>query len=100
MSLNNKDPKNEMKYLTRKLDEMATQMENIRIAEYVEILKNPRRLFWTNFMAGIARGIGMAVGFTILGAVVVYFLQMVVKWNLPVIGDFIAEIVRIVNINL
>ena len=100
MSFKDRESKQEIKFLSKKIEDLATQMENIRIAEYVEILKNPKKLFWTNFSAGIARGIGMAVGFTILGAVVVYFLQMVVRWNLPLIGDFIAEIVRIVNINL
>ena len=27
----------------------------------------------TNFIAGLARGFGMAVGFTVLGAVALYF---------------------------
>ncbi|MGI6143241.1 MAG: DUF5665 domain-containing protein, partial [bacterium] len=39
-----------------------------------------------------------AVGFTLLGALLLYFLGRLV--NLPLIGSFIAEIVRIVQYQL
>jgi hypothetical protein len=39
----------------------------------------------------------MAIGFTILAAVVLYLLQRVILLNLPLIGDFIADIVQIVQ---
>ena len=61
------------------------------------MLRHPRRLFWINFWSGIARGLGMAIGFTILAAVVLYLLQRVILLNLPLIGDFIADIVQIVQ---
>ena len=48
----------------------------------------------------MARGVGIAVGFTILGAIVLYFLRKLVMLNLPLIGDFIAEIVRMVQSNI
>ncbi|MGI6436109.1 MAG: DUF5665 domain-containing protein [Syntrophomonadaceae bacterium] len=81
----------------RKLDAMLEAMQKIGVAEYVEMMRHPRRLFWINFWSGIARGLGMAIGFTILAAVVLYFLQYVILLNVPVIGDFIADIVQIVQ---
>ena len=57
-------------------------------------------MFFANFMAGLARGFGASIGFTILAAVVIYILQGVVKLNLPIIGEFISDIVNIVNNNL
>lgn len=39
----------------------------------------------------------MAVGFTILGAMLVIMLQRLASRNLPVIGDFLAQIVSIVQ---
>jgi hypothetical protein len=54
-------------------------------------------MIMSNFVAGLARGIGMAVGFSLLGAAIVYLLQQTVSKNLPVIGDFIAEIVKAVE---
>jgi hypothetical protein len=75
-------------------------MEKMKLAEYVNLLENPRRLLYINFIAGVARGLGIAVGFAILGAVIIYVLQRIVALNLPVIGKFIAEIVTIVQTNL
>lgn len=90
---------NEDKLLDRinaRLDEISANMEKMGIAEYVEMLNNPHRLFRINFWAGVARGFGMAIGFTILAALVIYILQQIVVLNMPVIGKFVADIVNIV----
>jgi hypothetical protein len=50
-----------------------------------------------NFAAGLARGLGLAVGFSILGALVILVLRRLVVLNLPLIGDFIAELIKLVN---
>lgn len=91
---------NQLDTFNRKLDEISLSMEKLGIAEYVEMLRNPRRLFFINFWAGLSRGFGMAVGFTILGAIVLYILQKLIVLNVPLIGDFIADLVNIVQIQL
>jgi len=83
--------------LNHRIDQLAKGIERIRLVEFGELLDNPRRLFMVNFMAGVARGLGMAVGFTILAAILLFFLQRIVRLNLPIIGGFIAEIVRMVQ---
>ncbi|TYP54901.1 DUF5665 domain-containing protein [Thermosediminibacter litoriperuensis] len=83
--------------LSQKIDELSIRIEKLNLAEYLEVLRNPKRLLYINFLAGVARGFGTAVGFTFLGAFVLYILQRVVILKLPVIGDFIAELVRIVQ---
>ncbi len=83
--------------LGRKIDELSLNMEKLGIAEYVTMIENPRRLFWVNFWQGVARGFGMAIGFTILAGLVIYILQRMVVLNMPLIGSFIAEIVDIVQ---
>jgi hypothetical protein len=45
----------------------------------------------------LTRGIGIALGFTFFAATIVWILQMLGKLNLPIIGDYIADIVRIVQ---
>ncbi len=84
--------------LMQKLEELSLHMEKMKLAEYVQLLENLPRLLWINFLTGVARGLGMAVGFTLLGALLLYFLGRLV--NLPLIGSFIAEIVRIVQYQL
>lgn len=65
--------------------------------EYVNLMEDPRRLLALNFAAGLARGLGLAVGFSILGALVILVLRRLVVLNLPLIGDFIAELIKLVN---
>lgn len=86
--------------LAKKLDRIALGMERAKLNEYVNYLENPRKLFFANFIAGLARGFGASIGFTLLAAVIIYILQGVVKLNLPIIGEFISDIVNIVNNNL
>lgn len=86
--------------IKKQLDKMSELMEKMKIADYVELMQSPYRLLWLNFVSGLARGFGMAIGFTLLGALVIYILQRAVLLNLPVIGNIIAQIVKIVKQNL
>ncbi|NLW24537.1 MAG: hypothetical protein GXY91_04745 [Clostridia bacterium] len=84
-------------FLEDKVEKLAVAIEKMKLAEYVELLNNPKKLLWVNFIAGIARGLGTAIGLTILFAIIIYFLQKIIMLNLPVISDFIAEIIRMVE---
>ena len=72
----------------------------MKLAEYVDLLNRPWRLFYINFMSGLYRGLGIAVGFTLLSAVILILLQRLVVLNLPGVSSFIAEIVRLVQLQL
>ena len=97
---NDKELKEQQKLLIEKIEELVQSMEKYNIAEYIQMLNDPKKYFWVNFLAGVIRGLGIAVGMTILGAIVIYFLQQLVVLNLPLIGDFIAEVVKIVQQHL
>jgi hypothetical protein len=86
--------------INKKLDKISLNMEKLKFVDYVYYIEHPRKMLLANFMGGLARGFGIAIGFTLLGAVVIYLLQVVVKWKLPLIGEFISEIVNIVQENL
>ncbi|MEN6463153.1 MAG: DUF5665 domain-containing protein [Syntrophomonas sp.] len=98
MSKRDYDEENEIiKELSDKVGELSTHMDKMRLAEYIDLLEHPRRLLYINFLVGIARGFGTAIGFTILAAIVVYLMQKIVILNMPIIGSFIADLVRIVQ---
>lgn len=86
--------------LVKKVDEMSLKMEKMKFVDYVYFIEHPRKMLWANFINGLARGFGIAVGFTILGAVAIYILNEIVKINLPYIGQFVSEIVKIVQNSL
>ncbi|MFD0588042.1 DUF5665 domain-containing protein [Paenibacillus sp. GCM10027627] len=86
--------------LDKRLQHIASEMERTHIAEYVDLLNRPISLIWRNLLAGTARGVGIAIGFTFFAATILYVLQILGALNLPIIGDYIADIVRIVQIQL
>lgn len=83
--------------LNAQIDRLLYSLERMQLEEYLKYVEDKRRLFWVNFWSGVARGLGTAVGFTVLGAVVIVILQNVVVDNIPLIGDFLAEVMRIVQ---
>ena len=80
-------------------DAIETKLRSM-LAEFSSYLHDRKHLLWLNFLAGLMRGCGFAVGFSILGAVVVVIARKLALDNLPVIGEFFAEVVRMVQIKL
>ena len=89
-----------LRLINKKVDRIALNMEKFKLVDYVYYLEHPRKMLLANFLGGLSRGIGIAVGFTLLGAILIYILQAVVRWKLPYIGEFISEIVKIVQENM
>lgn len=79
---------------------LAKEMQRSEMMEYIELMNRPRKLIGRNILLGIARGIGIAIGFTFFAATIVYVLKLLGALNLPIIGDYIADIVRIVQAQL
>jgi hypothetical protein len=83
--------------LQQQLDAIADRLERAKLAEYVQLLNSPRKLILRNLLAGTARGVGIAIGFTIFSATIVYVLRQVGALDLPVIGHYIADLVEAVQ---
>lgn len=83
--------------LNNRLEKVAIDLERSQMADYVDLLNKPFSLLWRNLLAGTARGVGIAIGFTFFAATILYVLRLLGALNLPIIGDYIADIVRIVQ---
>ena len=77
--------------ISRQLDEIEKRLPPRSVWKH-------RRL--ADLASGAARGVGFSIGFTVLGALLLYVLQSIALANLPIIGKFLAELVRIVESNL
>ncbi|MBB6673201.1 DUF5665 domain-containing protein [Cohnella nanjingensis] len=86
-----------LELLTVRLDRLALDMEKAQLKDYVNLMNRPWQLIWRNVLAGLSRGVGIALGFTFFAATIVWLLQLLGALNLPVVGDYIADIVRIVQ---
>ena len=85
--------------LIKKIDELNYTLTKNNIIDLAEILGNRKELLIRNLISGIAKGIGIGIGFSLLTAILIFILQKIVTLNIPVIGDYITDIVEIVDKN-
>lgn len=81
----------------RRLQKWLDEMERLRLTEYLRYVEDRRKLLWNSFLSGIARGVGTAIGFTILGAIVILILQDLARHNLPLIGVWLDKLMNVVQ---
>ncbi len=91
--------KTHFKKLTKSIDDLNYALIKNHFIDLSEILGNRKELLIRNLLAGISKGIGIGIGFTILTAILIIILQKIVTLNIPVIGDYISDIVDIVDNN-
>lgn len=67
------------------------------LRDYLYYLSDTKRIIVNNFLAGLFKGIGNAVGFFIIGAIIIYLISLLASRNLPIIGDFLEEIINLIK---
>lgn len=85
------------KLLLENIDKLNKSLQRNNFLELVELLGDRKKLFIRNFTSGIFKGIGIGIGVTLITAILLILLQKIVALNIPVIGEFIADIVDIVQ---
>ncbi|BAD40225.1 DUF5665 domain-containing protein [Symbiobacterium thermophilum] len=83
--------------LAQMVERLSIALERSNVLDYTVLLQHPWRMLWINFVGGMARGLGIGIGFTVLSAILLYILRGLMMANLPFIGDLIATIVRLVE---
>lgn len=89
--------KSSLEKIEQQLTKVSNNIERTQIADYVDLMNRPFKLLWRNLLAGVARGIGSVIGIAVFATLILYMLQMLGALNLPIVGDYIADIVRIVQ---
>lgn len=83
--------------MNENIEKLNAMFEKLQIEDIQYILGNKKQMWFKNFFAGIARGVGIGIGVTIVTAIVVIILQKLVLLNIPVIGDYVADIIDILE---
>lgn len=83
--------------LNKNLDKINYILSKNNIEELLEILGNNKKILLRNLMAGVSKGIGIGVGVSVISAIIIIILQRIVKLNIPIIGDYVADIIQIVQ---
>ncbi len=86
-----------MNYLNKAIDKLNNTIEERNIYDVFELLDNKRKIFVRNLIAGMSKGVGIGIGFYLITALVIFVLQYIVRLNIPIIGDYISDIIDIVE---
>ena len=86
--------------LEEQLERFLAAVDRLGLEAYVRYAGDTRRRLRDAFLQGVARGLGLMVGFSVLGAVVLFLLQDLAQRNLPGISDFVARVVTLVQLRL
>jgi hypothetical protein len=72
---------------------LAMELEKAKLGDYVQMMSKPWRSIWLNFIAGVSRGVGMVVGASVVGGLVVVLTMQGLRTafehagGVPWIGD-------------
>lgn len=83
--------------LNKSIDDLANTLEKGNLNELTYILGSKKEIIVRNLIAGIFRGVGVGIGVTIISALLILLLQRIVKLNIPIIGEYVSDIVEIVQ---
>ena len=83
--------------LKKSIEQLNKVVQEGNFIELSYLLGNKKEMFIRNFFAGISRGVGIGIGVTIITAILLMILQKIVTLNIPIIGEYIADIVEIVQ---
>lgn len=80
-----------------RLERLIRALERLRLEEYVQYAADRRRMAWNSLLWGVCRGLGFTLGFSVLGALAAVLLRNAMVDNIPLIGGFLAELIRAIE---
>lgn len=89
--------RHEVKRLNSRLDKIADSLEKSEFKDILENYTDPKKRIITNLMAGVSRGLGLSLGTFIVLGLLGYIISLFL--NVPVIGDYLAEIKKYIDAN-
>ena len=70
------------KQLLKNLEQLNFVLSKNRILELSELLGNKKKLLVRNLISGMAKGIGIGIGFSIITALIIYVMQKIIRLNM------------------
>lgn len=83
--------------LNDKLDEITEVIKKSNLEQISYLIGNKKQIIYRNFLAGISRGVGIGIGITVITAILINLLQKIVTLNIPILGEFVSDIIDIVK---
>ncbi len=79
------------------INKLTLILEKSNFIEFYYIMGSKKEIIKRNLLAGIFRGVGIGIGVTLITTIIIYLLQKIVLLNIPVIGEYINDVIEIVE---
>mgnify|MGYP001860058313 FL=1 len=93
----NKIKNKKIELLNTSINNLIEAFQKTNFEEWTYIFGSKKEIIKRNLIAGIFRGVGIGIGVTIITAILIILLRRIVALNIPIIGEYIADIVEIVQ---
>lgn len=93
----NKIKNKKIELLNTSINNLIETFQKTNFEEWTYIFGSKKEIIKRNLIAGIFRGVGIGIGVTIITAILIILLRRIVALNIPIIGEYIADIVEIVQ---
>lgn len=87
--------KKEEKELTESIWSLTKLVKELRSKRYLQMAEHPKKIFLYSFLLGIARGVGFAIGVSIVFAFIIWLLSKMTV--IPFLGDWISTLLNYVE---
>ena len=87
----------DIKLLIEKIDKLSYNLNKNKFIDLIEVMGNKKEMIFRNLFSGLCKGIGIGIGVTLVTAKIIVILQKIIKLNIPIISEYITDIVDIVE---
>lgn len=85
----------ETKSLTESILTLTKLVKQLRSKRYLQMVDNPKKFLFFSFLSGVAKGLGLAFGASIIFALVIWLLSKLSIF--PFFGDWIVNLLDYVQ---
>ena len=86
-----------IKILIEQVEKLNYNLNKNRFIDLIEVMGNKKEMIFRNLFSGLWKGIGIGIGVTLVTAIIIVILQKIIKLNIPIISEYITDIVEIVE---
>lgn len=79
------------------LEKVVSQIEKMRLGDYVNNMNRPSKIILNNLLGGISKGVGLTVGATLVIALIFKILSVIISMNIPYLTETLQDVVSIIK---
>lgn len=70
-------------------------VNQLQLRQYLQLEDNPKKFLFYNFIVGIIRGLGFAIGVSLIFALILWILTQLII--IPIVGDWIVDLLNYIE---